>query len=76
MYLLFDLYLIAGKQLSLESSGIGGGVATLLAFYIVLCEEEKLNWGDLLDAILFSYVCILYASFYSNSATIWDKLYV
>lgn len=58
MYLLFDLYLIAGKQLSLESSGMGG-VATLLAFYIVLCEEEKLNWGDLLDAILFSYVCIL-----------------
>lgn len=58
MYLLYDMYLIAGKQLSLEPHGMGDGVS-FLPFIKHYMKRKNRNTSHLLYAVVFSYVCIL-----------------
>lgn len=61
MYLLFDMYLIAGEQLSFKPGCYGDGTSSFP--FLTHCIERKIKTEDnishLLDALVFSYVCIL-----------------
>lgn len=62
MYLMFDMYLFAGEQLSFDGRGNGGGGTSSFP-----SRTRPFTWkmktaddiSHLLDAIVFSYVCIL-----------------
>lgn len=58
MYLLFDMYLIAGKQLSLEPRGMGDGTSSL-PFTVQYLKRKNKTEGQYFDAVVFSYICIL-----------------
>lgn len=68
MYLLFDIYLIAGKQLSLEPRVTGDGTLPLsfITCYMKRKNKTEDNVSHLLDAVVFSYVCILKFLFQLN----------
>lgn len=55
------MYLIAGKQLSLEPRGMGDGTSSLplMTYYMKRKIKHDDNISHLLDAVVFSYVCIL-----------------
>ena len=64
MYLLYDLYLIAGKQLSLEPHGMRDGASSLPVIWEG--KNKTVDVSHLLDAVVFSYVCILKFLFQLN----------
>lgn len=67
MYLLFDMYLIAGKQLSLEPRGMGDGTSSLpFITHYMKWKNKTDDISHLLDAVVFSYVCILKFLFQLN----------
>lgn len=69
MYLLFDMYLIAGKQLSFEPRGTRDDASSFpfLTDYILRGEiKTEDDISHLLDAVVFSYVCILEFLFQLN----------
>lgn len=74
MYLLYDLYLIAGKQLSLEPRGTRDGASSLPTRYMRRKNETE-DVSHLLDAVVFSYVCILKFLFQLNDC-MREKLYI
>lgn len=59
---MFDMYLFAGEQLSFEGRGSGGGGTSSFPFrtrsFTWKMKTED-NISHLLDAVVFSYVCIL-----------------
>lgn len=59
---MFDMYLFADEQLSIEGGGSGGGGALSFPFrtrpFTWKMKTED-NISHLLDAVVFSYVCIL-----------------
>lgn len=75
MYLLYDLYLIAGKQLSLEPHGTRDAASSLPTRYTRRKNKTEDNVSHLLDAVVFSYVCILKFLFQLNDC-MREKLYI
>lgn len=77
MYLLFDMYLIAGQQVSLEPHGMGD-LDSSFPFNNTLCEAEKQNRTTIFHTCLMLLCFLMYASwnFYSNSMIVWEKLYI
>lgn len=68
MYLLFDMYLVADQQLSLEPRGMGDRTSSLPFLTHSMRRKNKTvdNISHLLDAVVFSYVCILKFLFQLN----------
>lgn len=62
------MYLIAGKQLSLEPRSMADGTSSLpfIIRYMKRKKKTEDNISHLLDAVVFSYVCILKFLFQLN----------